>query len=551
MTDPARRPGSGEDKPIGTARLDPRMPRPDHCVLRPLLERHAAERGGKVFAWFPDREPWTYADAHRIACRTANALARLGVGRGDRVLCWLPNGPDAVRLWFGINYLGAVYVPINLAYRGTLLAHVIVNSGARLMVAHGELVERLAGLEHGNLREILALGPTAARVDGLRLLDAGQLDCESEAPPALDRPIDPWETQSIVYTSGTTGPSKGVLSSYVHLHAMSTATSFIGPDDRYLVMLPLFHVGGTFPLYGSLARGGSIAVVNGFRTPDFWPIVRRSGATTAIVLGSMAGFLLGQAPSPDDRGHCLRTVTMVPLAAAAARFRERFGTEVHTHFNMTEISMPLVSEADPAQVGTAGRPRPGVEVRIVDGNDCELPAGETGELVVRADCPWAINHGYNGDQAATAQAWRNGWFHTGDLFSRDAEGNFFFVDRLKDAMRRRGENVSSFEVESEVLSYPGILEAAAIGVPSPHGEDEILVIVVPAPDVEFRPEDLVRYLVPRMPHFMVPRYIWVAPELPKTPTQKIQKHLLRAQAAEAPLWDREAAGIKLKLERLP
>ena len=535
---------------MDTPHLDPRMPSPDRCVLRPILERHATERGDKIFAWFPDRAPWTYADTHRVAAQTANALAKLGVGRGDRVLCWLPNGPDAVRLWFGVNYLGAVYVPINLAYRGTLLAHVIANSGARLMVARGELVGRLEGLDHSALRQVIVLGGAASPVEGLTLLDPGHLDSAVDTPPALDHPIDPWETQSIIYTSGTTGPSKGVLSSYVHLHAMSTATTFIGPDDRYLVMLPLFHVGGTFPLYGMLAHGGSIAVVDGFRTSEFWSIVRRSGATTAIVLGSMAGFLLGQAPSHEDRGHGLRTVTMVPLAEAAVRFRERFGTEIHTHFNMTEISMPLVSEANPPQVGTAGRARAGVELRIVDANDCELPAGVPGELVVRADCPWAINHGYNGDPAATAQAWRNGWFHTGDLFSRDAEGSFFFVDRLKDAMRRRGENVSSFEVESEVLTYPGILEAAAVAVPSPHGEDEILVVVVPAPASEFRPEDLIRYLAQRMPHFMVPRYIWVTAELPKTPTQKVQKHLLRAQALQADLWDREAAGIKFRLERL-
>jgi carnitine-CoA ligase len=537
--------------------LDPRMPPADTCVLRPLLERRAAETPDRIYAWFEAGEPWTYREARRQAARTANALRALGVRRGDKVVSWLPNGPDAIRLWFGLNYLGAVYVPINLAYRGGLLQHVIENSDARLIVAHAQLLPRLAQVPLGRLTHAVALAgdppPTAGLVlPGLVVHDAAALDHADEQPPPLDAEIAPWDLQSVIYTSGTTGTSKGVLSSYMHLYSMSSAARFFGAEDRFMVDLPLFHVGGTYPTYSMMIRGGSIAVVERFETAAFWRRVRASGATTSIILGSMAGFLLGRPPRDDDRDHALRTVTMVPLSDIAAEFARRFGCEIHTHFNMTEVSMPILSEPNPRAIGSAGRPRPGAQARVVDDNDCEVPPGVVGELVVRTDCPWAMNHGYYKEPAATAAAWRNGWFHTGDLFRIDEAGNFYFVDRLKDAIRRRGENISSFEVESEVYAHPAVKEAAAVAVPSEHGEDEVLIAVVARDGAEIDPEELVQFLIPRLPHYMVPRYVWRLPELPKTPTQKVQKHLIRAAAATAtpPPWDREAAGVVVRRERL-
>ena len=532
--------------------LDPRMPPADACVLRPLLERRARETPDKIYAWFEGGDSWSYREANRQAARTANALRALGVQRGDNVLSWLPNGPDAIRLWFGLNYLGAVYVPINLAYRGSLLQHVVENSDARLMVAHAQLLPRLEQIARGRLTHAVAMGGEPVPVPGLHVHDAAALDHADDAPPELDSDIAPWDLQTVIYTSGTTGPSKGVLSSYMHLYSMSSAAQFFGPNDRFMVDLPLFHVGGTYPTFSMMIRGGSIAVVERFDTAAFWRRVRDSGTTTSIILGSMAGFLLGRQPLPDDRAHSLRTVTMVPLSDIAAEFGTRFGCEIHTHFNMTEVSMPIVSEANPRAIGSAGRPRPGAQARVVDDNDCEVPPGVVGELVVRTDCPWAMNHGYYKEPAATSAAWRNGWFHTGDLFRTDEAGNFYFVDRLKDAIRRRGENISSFEVESEVYAFPAVKEAAAVAVASEHGEDEVLVAVVAREGQEVDPEALVRFLIPRLPHYMVPRYVWCLTELPKTPTQKVQKHVIRAQAATAspPPWDREAAGVVVRRERL-
>lgn len=530
---------------------DPRVPASEECVLRPLLERRATDTPGKVFARFADGSTWTYRQASDAARRAALGFRRLGVAQGDTVLSWLPNGPDALRVWFGLNYLGAIYVPVNLAYRGGILEHVVDNADARLIVSHAQLLPRLASIRRAKLADAVVIGGAAEAVEGLSLHEAGALTREDGALPSLAREVAPWDTQSIIYTSGTTGPSKGVMSSYLQLYSMGVESFFFaGPDDRCMVNLPLFHVGGTAAVYAMLAKGGSIAVVDAFETGRFWSTVRETGTTTAILLGVMAGFLAKQAPSPQDREHPLRTAIMVPLGEDAPSFSRRFGCDVYTVFNMTEISTPLISGPNPSPVGTCGRPRSGVDARIVDEHDCEVEPGAVGELIVRTDRPWAMNHGYFRNPEATVHAWRNGWFHTGDAFRVDAAGNYFFVDRIKDAIRRRGENISSFEVETEVGAHPAVKEAAAVAVASDDGEDEVLVAVSLADGARLDPEELIRFLLPRMAHFMVPRYVRVVDALPKTPTQKVQKHLLRTEGVTADTWDRAASGIEVKRERI-
>ena len=223
---------------------------------------------------------------------------------------------------------------------------------------------------------------------------------------------------------------------------------------------------------------------------------------------------------------------------------------MYTIFNMTEISSPIVSEPNPRVRGTCGKVRAGVQVRLVDGNDCEVAQGSVGEMIVRTDRPWAMNSGYYKEPEATARAWRNGWFHTGDAFRQDAEGFFFFVDRIKDAIRRRGENISSFEVEAEILAHPDVREAAAIAVPSPLEEDEVLAVIAPQPGRSIDPVQLIHFLRDRLAYFMIPRYIRVLDELPKTPSSKVLKTELRAQGITADTWDREAAGIVIRRDRI-
>jgi carnitine-CoA ligase len=531
-------------------RLDPRMPEPDACVQRYMLDRLASSQPDKTFANFADGTEWTYAETRVLAIRTANAFRNLGVRQGERVLVWLPNSADCLRVWFGLNYLGAVFVPINLAYRGNLLQHVVNLSEARLGVIHADLQQRLGEIEPRHLREIVVLGGEGQPVRGLDVRGGEALECEDAIPPALEREIAPWDLQSIIFTSGTTGPSKGVLSSYVHLYNMAVAAPFLSCEDRYMLNLPLFHSGGVMPTTAMLIHGGSIAMVDAFDTDTFWDTVRSRKITTSILLGVMGGFLLKRPPSPDDKNHPLRTCTYVPLNETARQFHERFGADIYTHFNMTEISQPIVSAANPTALGSAGRPRAGVEVRIVDENDCEAGTGEVGELIVRTDCPWAMSHGYAGSAEATAAAWRNGWFHTGDGFKRDAQGNFYFVDRLKDAIRRRGENISSFEVESEILAHPAVREAAAVVVKSEVAEDEVMAVIALKPGESLDPAALLEFLRPRMAHFMIPRYVRYVEALPRTPTAKVEKVKLRTTGLTDDTWDREKAGVEVKREKI-
>jgi crotonobetaine/carnitine-CoA ligase len=530
--------------------LAPRMPNPQQCIQRAVLEHWAEVQPDKIFAIFADGSSWTYGETQRIAIRTANALRALGVRQGERVLVWLPNGADALRAWFGLNYLGAVFVPLNLFYRGGLLRHALALSEARLAIVHADLYPRLAEIDHPSLREVIVLDGEGAAIDGLTTHAAAMLDRADETPPALECEIAPWDLQSILFTSGTTGPSKGVLSSYLHLYNMAISAPFLDGDDRYLVSLPMYHSGGVMPITAMLLHGGSVVMVDGFDTEAFWPLVRETGTTTAIMLGVMGSFLLKRPPEPGDRDHKLRTCTYVPLNDSALEFHARFGTDIYTHFNMTEISMPILSGVNPTALGSAGRPRAGVEVRIVDENDCEVPTGVTGEMVVRTDCPWAVSHGYAANPEATAKAWRNGWFHTGDAFRRDADGNYYFVDRIKDAIRRRGENISSFEVESEVVAFHAIREAAVVAVKSEVSEDEVMAVVALKDGSSLDPAELIAFLRPRMAHFMIPRYVRIVDTLPRTPTQKVQKVLLRELGLTPDTWDRDTAGIVIKRDRV-
>ena len=529
---------------------DPRMPDPSQVLIRDLVDRHAAAQPDKTYVVFPDFSEWSYGELRDQVRRTALGLQRLGVKQGDHVLVWLPNGPDILRVWYAINYLGAVYVPINTAYKGKLLEHVVENADAALIVAHAQLAPRLADIDRARLTDAVILGdPAPAPVADLTIHPAEALSPAPGPLAPLERPIQLWDTMSIIYTSGTTGPSKGVLSSYLHLWATATAVE-CESSDRQLANLPMFHVGGTMPCYRMLQAGGSLAIIESFKTEEFWDVVRRTGSTYVILLGVMAQFLAKQPPRPDDADNPLRRCMIIPYDFDPAPFAKRFGVETYTLFNMTEISCPLISEINSPVLHAAGRPRPGVEARVVDENDCELPPGEAGELVLRTDCPWAMTHGYYKNPEATAKAWRNGWFHTGDGFRRDAEGNFYFVDRIKDAIRRRGENISSYEVEAEVLAHPDVAECAAVAVKSEVSEDEVLVVVAPVAGRTLDPEQLLRFLMPRMAHFMVPRYVRVVEALPRTPTAKVRKIELRDAGVTSDAWDREAAGIRVKRESI-
>ncbi|MCG5242317.1 AMP-binding protein [Azospirillum doebereinerae] len=531
-----------------------RIPTADECVLRNLLEGQAGRQPDAVFVTFWRGETWSYRETLERVRRRAAALRAQGVRQGDHVLCWMGNGPDLLTAWFAINYLGAVYVPLNTASRGRPLAHTLDNAGASILIAHAALVDRLAEIDRGPLAKILTVGTADSELPelpGVAIAPLTDAPAESDLSLELERPIQPWDPHAIMYSSGTTGAAKGVVTSYVQIYTMGPdAFTSISADDRCMIAGPIFHCGSTLYVYCMLGKGGSMAMVPEFRTADFWDSIRDTGSTVVLLLGIMANFLLKAPPTARDRDHTLKKVFIVPFGEDAPRFGARFGVVLYTVYNMTEIASPLTAGPDDMVPGLCGRPRPCFELRVVDSNDAELPPGSVGELIIRSHRPWALGSGYYRNPEATLAATRNGWFHTGDAFRMEADGRFFFVDRLKDVIRRRGENISSFELEAEICAHPAVREAVTVAVPSEVGEDEVLAVVAPVPGLVIDPAELVGFLAARVAHYMVPRYVRVVEELPKTASGKLQKHTLRADGLTEDCWDREVAGIRLKRERL-
>lgn len=511
----------------------------DRAVLRYILDFYGSERPQAPFVHFWPGDEWSYGETLQRVRRRATTLAKTGVKRGDHVLCLMGNGADLLCTWFAINYLGAVYVPINTGARGKMLEHILADADAPLLVASAPFVERLGDVSPGKVKTVLVVEGEPQAIAGLDVRPLVDPEKEDAALLELSHPIEPWDLYAIMYTSGTTGNAKGVMSSYTQLYTMGPdAFDCVDDDDRCMICGPIFHCGSTLYVYAMLARGLSIGMMREFKTGMFWQAVRDTGSTYCLLLGVMASFLLKQPPSADDKNHPLRRAFITPFGEDGPLFANRFGVDAWTIYNMTEISSPLVAGPGITNKGVTGKPRPWYELRLVDANDIEVADGEVGELVVRTHRPWALMRGYYNNPAATAEAMRNGWFHTGDGFRRQSDGTYYFVDRLKDVIRRRGENISSFALESEVLNIPAIRECAAVAVPSEFSEDDVLIIVTPIEGATIDPVEVTNELTKSLPHFMVPRFVRVLDELPKTASGKVQKHILRSQGVTSDTFDR-------------
>jgi crotonobetaine/carnitine-CoA ligase len=357
------------------------------------------------------------------------------------------------------------------------------------------------------------------------------------------------EVISIFYTSGTTGPSKGVL--YTHLQAWQTGQTvaqYLTSSDVFYMTNPMSHVSLPHCLGAALFSGGTLAIRSRFSARFFWEDVRCYGATVTMMLGAVASFVAALPMSADDRNHSLRKVLMVPVLNDVRTFCERFDVAVMSWFNMTEASVPIHTDGFRTDPGLdCGVARPNALVRIVDANDREQPNGTPGELLVRDEQAWMISPGYLNNAAATLQSWRNLWFHTGDLAKMDDEGYVYFADRISERIRRRAENVSSFEIEAAALSHPSITECAAVGVPSEfESDDDIKLTLVLQKGEILSPEDLMTYLIPLLPHFMVPRYLEYVNELARTPTGKIMKGTLKKMGINENVWDRKSSSISIR-----
>lgn len=517
-------------------------------VLPHLLAARAAEHPDRTFLEEVDGRSATYGELDRDIRTWADAYRRVGIEQGDRVAVMLQTGIDAVSAWLGLSWLGAWEVPVNTGYVGRMLHYLLEHSRSKLLVATGDYLGRLgdvaADLSH--LETVIVVDRDEVTSD-LPFRVVGRREFLAGASPAddLDGP-GPADIATVMYTSGTTGPSKGVLVPWAQIHATASTPVFtgdFGADDAYYLPFPLFHISGKGPVYTFALVGGRVVMRPSFNTSAFWDDIRHYRCTTTLLLGAMANFINRQPRRPDDADTPLHTVVMVPLIGELEDFKQRFGVRVSTAFNMTEISVPLHSEGwTLADLESCGKVRPGYEVRVVDQDDEDVGPGQVGELLVRSHEPWTLMAGYLDMPEATTAAWRNLWLHTGDAFRYDEDGNYYFLDRISDTIRRRGENISSAEVEVVVNEHPGVLESAAIAVPSEWGEDEVKIVVVPGPGETVEPAELTAFLAPRLPRFMVPRYVEVVASLPKTPTEKVRKVELRAQGITPTTWDRETTG---------
>lgn len=497
---------------------------------------------------------WTFAESHDRSLRLGAGLRALGAGRGDPVALLLDNSLDAVHTWSGIGLSGLIEVPVNTAYVGAFLTHVLNDSGAAVAVVEGRYVERILAVadELTSLRTLVVRGDAAAADEArhrFRVVPFGEVESTTPGSPV---PVGPGELHAYMYTSGTTGRSKGVLISHAHAYTYASREDQDRPrpGDRILVTLPLFHLAGQwYGVYQALIHQVPCVLEPAFSVSRFWNVVREHDVTVTVMLGAMAELLQQQAPRPDDADNPLQLAIMAPLASDVQGFRKRFGIDVAAVYGMSEIGCVLNGPPETIVGGECGFPRDEYDLRLVGDDGRDVGVGQVGELWVRPRYPETVMAGYHNLPEKTAETLRDGWVHTGDAFRRDGAGRFFFADRMKDALRRRGENISSFEVERVINEYPEVYESAVVAVPSELTEDEIKAVVVPREGRTVDPEQLTRFLIDRLPYFMVPRYLEFASELPKTPTQKIHKHVLRERGVTTDVWDREAAGIVLRRPR--
>lgn len=520
---------------------------PAERTVPAMLTRQAARYADKPLVRFGERA-WTYAQTRDEAAAFGATLRAAGIMSGDRVALICSNRFEFMRAFLGCAWIGAVSVPINTASRGHQLQHILTNSAARLLIVEGALAGNLDHLDFGALAV-----ETIWTIDAEQPVRAGKIVSEpmpTSAGASAAATLRPRDMLTILYTSGTTGPSKGVCcphAQYFWWGANTAALLGLGGEDRLQSTLPLFHTNALNTFFQAMLMGISVSYEKRFSASDFYAALMRSNATATYVLGAMVPILLSRPRSPEESAHGV-SVALAP--GVPARFHEEFtartGIKLVDGWGSTETNFAIGTTWDRQRPGTMGTVFHGFEARVVDGDDNAVPDGEPGELLVRADEPFAFATGYFAAPEKTVETWQNLWFHTGDRVVRESDGYFRFVDRIKDAIRRRGENISSFEVEQVLLSHPAVALAAAFPVRSSLAEDEVMIAVVLHSGQSLEPLGLIQYCEPRLPYFAVPRYVDVVDVLPTTENGKVQKYKLTERGVTARTWDREAAGYTVK-----
>jgi crotonobetaine/carnitine-CoA ligase len=492
------------------------------------------------------------------ACRVANALVELGVRPGDRVATLIENSVEAALAWWGVIWAGAVAVPVNTAYKGQYLRHQLHDSGAKVVVVQDDLADRLVPVvgELPDLLSVVTLGDAATAIEGTPVTTWGELlTADATDPDVAVRPVD---LGTFVYTGGTTGPSKGCMLSHNYHVALTRQIGICWgrtADDVVWTPLPLFHFNAiTTALLGPLVWGGRSAIYKKFSVSNFWPEMNRVGATVTSTLGTMAYLLAHDVDRPEmprsgapEANTTLRLVGAAPMPVEVDEIiRSRFGVETFSGaYGVTEAS--LVSWQPP---GVRNKPNAaGVvndeyfDVRIFDDDDRELPRGTDGEIVIRPKRPQVMFEGYWGRPEATVGTSRNWWYHTGDIGRIDEEGFLYFVDRKADYLRRRGENISSFEVESILMGHGALADVAVHAVFSELTEDDLKITATVKEGASVSEEELFRWCIDELPYFALPRYIEFRAELPRSPVGRVLKRELRDEGVTDATWDSEAAGV--------
>ncbi|QAA94621.1 AMP-binding protein [Pollutimonas thiosulfatoxidans] len=518
-----------------------------------LLAHRAATLRNLPFIAFGDVQ-WSYAQTLANAETTARSLMELGCERGARVAMMVENRPEFISAWFGTALAGGVHVPINLEYRGDILRHVLSDITATILICEDYLLSNVLAVmkesQHG-MRTIVVLGtaPDAIAYTDVRIIAWSEfVEAGTAATPKEFRKRLPGDLGAILLTSGTTGVSKGVMVSDKHCiyHGREAAQAYgMTSADVMYTCLPLFHGNAEWAtVLCALSAGASVAVSKRFSASRFWEQVRKAGATQIAFLGTMLHILMGQPESEADRSHRVRIGTSVPCPPdVMVAFERRFGFPLLETFGTTETKRILSNLHYRRRIGSAGLPTPSSTVEIHDAQGWPAPIGTVGELAYRPKEPGILTLGYLNRPDATLESLRNGWWYTGDLAWQDSDGFVYFAGRKKDALRRRGENVSAFEVERALITHADVLLVAVVAAPSALSEDEILAVVVRKNGSVITEAEIFAHANERLPSFMVPRFIAFVDELPQTPTGKIAKEGLAKQVMQQTVWDCEAAGI--------
>jgi len=533
-------------------------------TLPHVLATRARTHSGTVYLDLPEDEVrWTYAETYANAAKVATSLLSDGEP-GDRVLLMGPNAAWYLLGWFGAALAGMVEVPINSAYQGSFLEHQVRTAAPRFAIIESSFASRFAASAQTCqvIERFYVWGEDAD--DAVALLqDAGwhadPVEVLLESTVGELPEVRPQDLAAILFTSGTTGPSKGVMMPHAHMHffaAECVHLTQLTDADTYLALGPLFHGNAQFlAAYPAMIVGAGFSTRQRFSASRWVDTVRESGATVTNFVGVMMDFVWQQPERDDDADHDLRCVFAAPTAHYVDDFKRRFGVQEFVEvFGLTETSMPIMTPyGQPRPTGAAGLlVEEWFDIRLVDPEtDEQVPVGEVGELVVRPKVPWTSCLGYYAMPDRTAESFRNLWFHTGDGLRRDEDGWYYFVDRLKDALRRRGENISSYEVEGPILEHPAVAEVVVVAVPADieAGEDEVMAVIVAEPGATPDAAELWRWCDERLPAFAVPRYLRFVDHLPKTPSEKVRKAALRSDGVTPDTHDRERQALESGAER--